>query len=97
MVREDDTEHVEGFALKPVSGGKHSHCRRYRYIFLCLKFHPHAPVLRDRQQVIDDIKSLGALRPIDAADINQNAEGKARVVAQVLQHIDNSTGLYIES
>ena len=39
-------------------------------------------VQRHRQQIIDDIEPLGALRPIDAADVHHLLEREARIVAQ---------------
>ncbi len=50
--------------------------------FVGLDLHPHAHVMLGRQQMIDDVETPLAARPVDRGDVDDVPEQAARIVAQ---------------
>ena len=47
-------------------------------------------VLLHRQEVVDDLETLGALRVVDTANVDQRGETAGRVIAQEAEHVDDT-------
>jgi hypothetical protein len=84
MIGERDAIHVERLALEPVRAGIDVHKRRHRSSFVCLSLHADARIVLQRQQMINDIETLGALRPVHGRDVHHHREAEIR--AQRLDH-----------
>ena len=63
--------------------------RRHRSLLVGADLDPAAQVSGHAQQVVDDVETLRARRPVDAAQIDQAGEGAVRIVAQARQHRDD--------
>ena len=86
MAGEEDAVEVVGLALEPVgareNAGDRRHRRRPRRSSTLTRMRD---VLARAEQVIDDVEALLALRPVDAADVDEVDEGEPRIVAQELR------------
>ena len=92
MAGEQDAIHVEGFALEPIGGGVNRNNGGYRRHLLGLDLDADAPVLRDRQQMIDHIEPARTVRVVDPANVDENRERTFGVIAQIGQHADDIVG-----
>ena len=81
-----DAVEVEGFALEPVGAGKHLDDRLNRRGFVGLDLHADTHVVLRRKQVIDDVETLFAARPVDRRDVDDVPEQATRIVAQKAHH-----------
>src|ERR1700722_18144773 len=97
MVGESDAVHIEGLTLEPVGGRiKIDHGVNRRFL-VRLQFYPDAAIFRQRQQMIDDIEALLALRPIDAANVDQDGKIAFGIVAQEFEYPHDLAGFDIEN
>ena len=82
MAGEEDTEHVPGFALRPVGRGIDSRHRRHRLTFANGDENAHPHVVLHRQKLIDHLETFRALRIIDGGQVRKLVEAGVSVVAK---------------
>ena len=88
--------HVVHLALQPARDRPDPRHRRHRLHVVRRDVNMQAMITRQRQQAIDHLEPLGALRIVDAGDFHQLLVFEPRRVAQLGQRIDDRSALDVE-
>ena len=86
MALEHDAIEIIGLALEPVGARKDIDDGSDRTILIDLDLDANTPVPGRRQQMVDDVEAVRALRPVHRREIDKGKEGAARIIAQECDH-----------
>jgi hypothetical protein len=92
MAGERDAEHVEHLALEPVGAGKDAGQGRHRLVLAQRRLQPQPLIPIHRQQMIDDIETLGPFGVVDRGDVDQGGKAADLVGLQQGHHADEVAG-----